>query len=159
MPRVRDVLYRFSPAGAPGAASSAGVPVDRLADRSAELAPVFALLTGTEQECREILEAGEREAAAVRAEAEQRARAVVAAARAQVELERAAVVSRALQQEAAERALSLDAATGAADELRERAARQLPSFVADAVTRVLAMLEEPQPPTTEPTLEPTAGPP
>ena len=35
MPRVRDVLHRFSPAGAPGAASTAGVPVDRVADRGA----------------------------------------------------------------------------------------------------------------------------
>ena len=53
MPRVRDVLYRFRPAGAPGAASSAGVPVDRSADLAAELEPVFALLADTEQEvCR-----------------------------------------------------------------------------------------------------------
>ncbi len=44
MPRVRDWLDRFRPAGGPGAPSAAGVPTDRHAAASAELAPVFAAL-------------------------------------------------------------------------------------------------------------------
>lgn len=42
MPRVRDLLYRFRPARAPGAAASAGVPVDRTAELTAELEPLIA---------------------------------------------------------------------------------------------------------------------
>ena len=32
MPRSRDTLQRFRPAGTPGAASAAGIPVDRVAE-------------------------------------------------------------------------------------------------------------------------------
>jgi hypothetical protein len=44
VPRVRDWLDRFRPAGGPGAPSAAGVPTDRRAVAAAELAPVFAAL-------------------------------------------------------------------------------------------------------------------
>lgn len=145
MPRVRDVLHRFSPVGAPGAASSAGVPVDRTADLAAELAPVLALLADTERQCREIVAAAEREAAAVRAGAEQRARAAVAAARAQVDQERAAVVSRALQQQSTERAQALAAAEREAGELRRRAAGQLRGHVLQVVAAVSALLDDVEP--------------
>lgn len=152
VPRVRDVLYRFSPAGAPGAASSAGVPVDRVADLGAELAPVFALLAATEQECQDLLEAAERDAAAIRAEADRRARDVVEAARGQVDARRAAAVARAGQQEAVERARSTAAAGREVAELRERAVRQTPSLVAAAVAGVLALVDD-----LEPAREPEAG--
>jgi hypothetical protein len=42
MPRVRDLLYRFRPEGAPGAAAAAGVPADRAAELTAELEPLIA---------------------------------------------------------------------------------------------------------------------
>ncbi len=41
---VRDFLERLRPSGTPGAPSVAGVPADRLAERSTELEAVFALL-------------------------------------------------------------------------------------------------------------------
>ena len=37
MPDLRDFLSRFRPAGTPGAAARPGVPVDRVAEREAEL--------------------------------------------------------------------------------------------------------------------------
>ena len=66
MPRVRDLLYRFRPSGAPGAATAAGVPVDRTAKLAAELDPVFARLADTEEECAAILAEGRRRAEDIR---------------------------------------------------------------------------------------------
>ena len=62
MPGVRDLLYRFRPAGAPGPPSAAAVPADRVADRVAELAPVFALLAETETRCAVLREEAARDA-------------------------------------------------------------------------------------------------
>ena len=45
MTRTRELLERFRPAGTPGAAGGRGVPVDRVAERSAELEPVLELLS------------------------------------------------------------------------------------------------------------------
>lgn len=94
MPRVRDVLLRFRPSGAPGAATAAGVPVDRAGELETELGPVLGLLAETERECAGILEDARVEAAAIRARAEARARDVLAAGQALVEPERVAAVAR-----------------------------------------------------------------
>jgi hypothetical protein len=50
MPAWRGVVERFLPAAAAGAAGVAGVPADRAADRSAELAPVLDALAETQDE-------------------------------------------------------------------------------------------------------------
>lgn len=95
MPQARDFLDRFRPAGAPGAASRAGVPADRAAELASELAPVLALLAGTDAECHRIVtvarrdaeQVGERareQAAVLAADAQRRARAVRDAAAEQV---------------------------------------------------------------------------
>ncbi|HSO63494.1 MAG TPA: hypothetical protein VLQ78_00210 [Ornithinibacter sp.] len=94
MPRVRDVLHRFRPSGAPGAATAAGVPVDRAGELAVELEPVFALLAETEHVCADILERAGVEGAAIRARDADRARSVLAAGRALVESERAAAAAR-----------------------------------------------------------------
>ena len=94
MSRVRDVLQRFRPSGAPGAATAAGVPVDRRAELAAELEPVFALLVETERECADILDRARLEEARIRARGAERARGIVAAGRARVEAERAAAAAR-----------------------------------------------------------------
>ena len=73
MARVRDVLYRFRPAGAPGAASAAGVPVDRAADLAAELEPLLAQLATTERTVAGIREQAIRDAAEIRARDVERA--------------------------------------------------------------------------------------
>jgi hypothetical protein len=62
MPRSRDILQRFRPAGTPGPASSSGVPADRVAEASAELEPVLALLAETQAEVSRIRRDAEREA-------------------------------------------------------------------------------------------------
>ena len=94
MPRVRDVLLRFRPSGAPGAATAAGVPVDRANEVAAELEPVFELLADTERECTRILENAVADSAAIRARDAARARAVVASGKALVESERRSAASR-----------------------------------------------------------------
>ena len=94
MPRVRDVLHRFRPSGAPGAATASGVPVDRAGELAAELEPVLALLEETEQECAAELERAGLEAAATRARDAERVAAVLASGRARVEAERASAAAR-----------------------------------------------------------------
>ena len=94
MPRVRDVLHRFRPSGAPGAATAAGVPVDRAAELATELEPVLALLAEAERECADILERARVEEAQIRARDTDRARSVLAAGRALVESERSAAAAR-----------------------------------------------------------------
>jgi hypothetical protein len=88
MPRVRDVLLRFRPSGTPGAATAAGVPVDRANEVAAELEPVFDLLAETERECARIIEDAVAESVGIRARDAARARAVVASGQALVESER-----------------------------------------------------------------------
>jgi hypothetical protein len=93
MPRVRDVLHRFRPSGTPGAATAAGVPVDRAVELAAELAPVFALLEETERECAQVLDRAGHDAAGARARDAERVAAVVASGRARVEAERASAAA------------------------------------------------------------------
>lgn len=136
MSRARDVLYRFRPAGAPGAASATGVPADRVADLRAELQPVFAELERTEQECADIIARARRAAAAVHAEAADRAGGLVPAARERVDGERAAAVARVRQRSAQESAAALAAAEQDAAQVRRRARERMPSFVDSMVTAV-----------------------
>lgn len=86
MPPLRDFLSRFRPAGAPGAAARAGVPVDRERELEAEVIPVLTLLDGTRDDCTAIIGQARRdadgitasaraEAAAIRADGDQRASA------------------------------------------------------------------------------------
>lgn len=89
---VRDLLERFRPAGAPGAATPAGVPSDRATALSDELGPVLALLADTEQECARIRREGEDLATRVRTDAAARSAAAVAAGRDRAEAARAEVV-------------------------------------------------------------------
>lgn len=72
MPHISDLLHRFRPIGAPGSASRAGVPADRVAELAAELEPVLEILAATEER-----------SAAVVAEAEQRAVVIGTGARTQ----------------------------------------------------------------------------
>lgn len=94
MPRVRDVLQRFRPSGAPGAATAAGVPVDRAHELAAELEPVFALLAETERECAVVRDRARLVEAGIRARDAERARGVLAAGRARVEAQRAEAAAR-----------------------------------------------------------------
>jgi len=140
MPRVRDLLYRFRPAGAPGAAGAAGVPVDRSADLAAELEPLFAELVGTERECAQISEQARQDAIGLRAREAERARTVVTAAGAQVQVERAAVAAQSQQRAEAEFATEVAAAACEAAALRDRARERMPVCVARVVESIRELI-------------------
>lgn len=84
---ARNLLQRFRPAGAPGAAGSVGVPTDVEHTAAAELAPVFAALEPTVAQCDRLRAdaAGRAEAAYARSEQDNAHRAALAAARAPAE--------------------------------------------------------------------------
>jgi hypothetical protein len=142
VPRVRDLLYRFRPAGAPGAASAAGVPVDRGADLAAELEPLFAQLADTEDACTAIREQARGDAERIRARETERARGIVAAANARTQAERAAATAQLRQRAETESSALLAAAEQEAAAVRERAAEQMPAYVAQVVASVRGLLGE-----------------
>src|SRR5689334_2559427 len=90
MPRLRDLLDRFRPAGAPGAASAAGVPVDRREGVVAELEPVFAALAGVDAACAELRRTARAQAQRCLEDARDRAGAIVSRATGSIAAERAA---------------------------------------------------------------------
>lgn len=103
MARARDLLDRFRPVGAPGAATAVGVPADRLAEVSQELEPVLALLDDVAAECTVVRADGERRARRLREEGLQRVARLQAAGRAQARAARAEEAARAQQRVEQER--------------------------------------------------------
>jgi hypothetical protein len=134
----RDFLNRFRPAGTPGAAARAGVPVDRAAEAAAELGPVLALLAGTERECARLREDAQREAERTRQQARERAAALVAGARERAPGVRAAAASKARASADAEAAGVVAAAGRQAAALDELAAQRTGGLVAEVVAAVRA---------------------
>jgi vacuolar-type H+-ATPase subunit H len=143
MARVRDILYRFRPAGSPGAAGTAGVPVDRGADLAAELGPLFAQLADTETACDALVETARSEAVARHGRAIDAAHALIERARDEAVVERAA--SAAATQSAGETQLAsiLAHAEAEAEEVRRRAAARLPDHVARVVAFVRTVSDLP----------------
>jgi hypothetical protein len=141
MATARDLLHRFRPAGAPGAAGATGVPAGRGADPTAELLPVFARLTATDRDCALILEQARAAAGQVRAGAADRARALVVAAGQRVDSERAAVAAQARRRGKDESARTLATAAKEAEQVRRRAAERLPSEVEAVLTAVQALVD------------------
>jgi hypothetical protein len=141
MATARDLLHRFRPAGAPGAASATGVPADRGADLEAELQPLFAGLTVTERECALILQKARAAADQVRAGAAERAMALVAEARERVDGERAAVAAQARRRGEEESASILATASDAAAQMRRLAGERLPSQIVALVAAVQALVD------------------
>jgi hypothetical protein len=140
MPRVRDLLYRFRPTGTPGAATAAGVPVDRRGDLAAELEPLFSRLEATGRQCAQILEQGRRDAAVTRSRAEDRAGAVLSAAAHHAEAERAAAAARVGRDAALSFADSRRDAEREAAQVRELAAARMTAFTRMVVDDVRAVL-------------------
>jgi vacuolar-type H+-ATPase subunit H len=136
MVRARDILYRFRPAGAPGAAGAAGVPVDRTADLEAELAPVLSLLVDTEAACDALIEEARQRAAALRARDVESARAMVEAATGEAAAARAAAATSATQAAEVELRTIREAAVREAEQLRRRASERVPDCVSRVVERV-----------------------
>jgi len=78
LPQLGDFLNRFRPAGAPGAASRAGVPADRAAELSAELDPVLAMLAAADAECARLVAEAEQEAGRLAAQGRDQAASIAA---------------------------------------------------------------------------------
>ncbi|HET8680705.1 MAG TPA: hypothetical protein VFM54_02345 [Micromonosporaceae bacterium] len=140
MSRVRELLERFRPAGAPGAASGAGVPADRRAGVEAELEPVFAALDEAQRECARIREDAAVRAAARRVEVAERARAIVARARAGTPAERAAAAAETRRRGQHEIASIISHAEDDAEVVRRSAQRRQADLVARVVDTVRAQL-------------------
>lgn len=138
--RSRDVLARFRPAGTPGAPAAAGVPADRVAERSAELEPVLARISDTQAEAARLLEQARAEADRRRASAAARAEATRATAL------QGAVTARADAAAAVRRRAEEEGAGIAAEAEREAAAvldlarRRTPPLVDRVVAGVRADL-------------------
>ena len=134
MPRSRDILQRFRPAGTPGAASNVGVPADRVAEIGAELAPVFSALADTQEQAAAIRAEAATEAERRRQVAVERAAALVAAARRDEAAERSEAALRTSTRASEESDAVLAAAGHDVEELRRRVARRMPEYV-DRVLR------------------------
>lgn len=80
LPQLDDFLNRFRPAGAPGAATRAGVPADRAAELSAELEPVLGMLAAADAECSRLIGDAKREASLITAQAREQAERIAAEA-------------------------------------------------------------------------------
>lgn len=142
MPDARAMLRRFRPAAAPGAAAPGGVPADRVADREAELADVFALLQDVELECAALLDAARNAGEARRASARSHAEALVAEGRRRADAERAGAA--AAEQDEAHREVeeALRDATLEAERIRRRADARRPELVGAAEDRMRARLAD-----------------
>lgn len=143
MPRARDLLERFRPAGAPGGATAAGMPTDRVADAEAELAPVLAALAPTQSECAAIVATARAEAAALIARAKEQARSLDETTRQRLPAERAAAAARAV---AADRELAASSAASVQEQLDHlliHGRAVIPGLVADVVRTVRATIEGP----------------
>ena len=145
MPRARDLLYRFRPAGAPGSASASGVPVDRVAGRATELLPLFARLAETERQCAFIREQAHRDADAIRVRHSDVARSVAVTANDNVEAERVRAAAQVRQQADSAAAAALMDARQEASQLQRRAAQRLPAYVARVASVVEALAGHGQP--------------
>lgn len=143
VPRARDVLYRFRPAGAPGAATAAGVPRDRRADAAVELEGVFSLLESSAQEGQAIVAEAMREAERIGQDAAERAAQIIAAASSRTDAERTTAVAEARRVADAESLTLARSAASDADALLARARGRMPDVSKQVLARVLALLGEP----------------
>ena len=126
MPSTRDFLRRFRRVAAPpGRAASVTIPVDRLAERSAELAGVLTAMDEIDTEIDRVEHAGRAEATRVREEGRAAAERILAEAaiRAEVARSQAAADRRRIREE--EIAAMIARAEDVARETVERADVQI----------------------------------
>lgn len=146
MAGFRDFLTRFRPAATPGRAAPGGIPSDRSAELSAELAQPLALLDQTEAEARSIRERAARAAEDKRREADAQAEHIVAAARADARSVRAESADRMVHEAETEAAEIMARAAREVATVRERATVRMPMLV----SRVSALVAEELAPLGEP---------
>lgn len=121
MPSARELLQRFRPVGTPGAAAPAGVPVDRAAEASRELQPVFDELAATAEEVGRIRQVAAEQARLRRDRAAEEARRFVENARLQAAAARADTATRVLRRAEQETATAVAEARAQAAEIARRA--------------------------------------
>jgi hypothetical protein len=138
---VRTFLDRFRPAGAPGAATGAGVPSDRVARVARELAPVFDALAPTMAECDRLRRNARSEASARIHEAAQAAGALLDRVRVDSEADRATAAAAQRQHAAAAATRLVAEAEESARAQRSRADARRPDLVARISERVRARIE------------------
>jgi hypothetical protein len=138
--RVRGILDRLRPAGAPGAAARAGVPVDRRESLDRELAPAFAHLEPVLRECAQITREAADAARRREAEAASQANDIIAGARTASEAERAQAAAAAHTSAASETERILGEARAQALEVRRRGEQRRSPLVARVVDLVRADL-------------------
>ncbi len=136
MPPLRDFLDRFRPAGAPGAAARAAVPVDRSGEPEAELVPVLTLLDGEDAECASIVAEARREAGRITGPAREEAAAILGDAERRARAAREQAVQQALAQARAEAAEIVASARREALRSRELAGQRIPVLVSRAADLV-----------------------
>jgi vacuolar-type H+-ATPase subunit H len=136
VPAVRDLLERFRPAGAPGAATAAGVPADRRATVEAELEPIFGALDEVTRQGEETRLTASRAADHRLADAQQQARAIVARAATEAEAERAAAAAQLRSRAAREVAEIAAGAAAAAHAVRRDGEQTHPQLLVRVVERV-----------------------
>lgn len=140
MARARDLLDRFRPAGAPGAATAAGVPADRRESVAAELEPIFAALAPVQAECERLRRASAEHALAREATATRMARALLARARSESAAERAAAAATLRERAKITAGRTLAHAEDEAAEIRRNAEARRPDLVGRILERVRADL-------------------
>lgn len=126
MSGVRDLLDRFRPAAAPGAAGPVGVPTDRRAAAVTELEPVFAALAEVERTAAAIRRTGRDQAARIGADAARQAQAIMARARSTRGTERADAAAQIRSAGQAELTDVLGKAERGAARLRDLGRTQVP---------------------------------
>lgn len=129
MPRMRDLLQRFRPTSAPGAASAGGVPADRQADLAAELRPLMEALEATQATCRAIIDDARAAADLTRAHARDEVGRIRASAPERAAAESADAAARLARISLAESEEEEGAARHAADRVTERAGALVPAYV------------------------------
>jgi hypothetical protein len=138
--RARDLLERFRPSGAPGGATSAGVPVDRLATLGTELAPVFEELEPALQECARIRREAREQAQSREAAAGRRGHDIVARAQTESEAERADAAAAARSKVTRDTERTLGRVREQAEAVRQRGEQLRPRLVSRVVDLVRADL-------------------
>lgn len=135
MPQARDFLDRFRPAGAPGAASRAGVPGNRAAELSAELEPALTLLADAHAECGRMIATARRDAERIADDARQQAAALAAEAHDRARTAREAAMEQALAAARAEASAAVSAA-------QARAGRRRAAFATSQADHLAAVAVE-----------------
>lgn len=143
MPQIRDLLERFRPAGAPGAAARAGVPADRSHELADELAPVLTLLDRTDAECGRIIAGAHHQAQRITTAARVQATAIAEDADKRAGAARDEAVRHALVAARADTARTVAEAERQAVATGELAARRVPVLADYAVSLIRQLRDTP----------------